>query len=428
MSRPMAITEKILAKAGRVDHVEPGDVVNAKVDLVYTMDFLGKVLYTHMAELGAKHVFDDSKVVVIFDHYAPPPNVQWAEVHQWIRGAVKQYGGTLYDIGRHGVMHQIIVENGHIRPGTLAIGTDSHAPTGGALGAVVVGIGASDAAIAMASGEVWLAVPESVKVVVKGKMPLGVMSRDMMFRIMGEKGWDGGRGEWAYKAIEFTGETIKRMDMSSRLTTTNLVSDLGAKNGIIEPDNVTIRYLKGRTKEPFKAFRSDPGAAYSEEYKIDVSRLEPQVACPHSPDNVKPIKEVEGTKIDMAAIGSCTNARIDDLSIAARILKGRKVHPGTRMLVSPASTSIFSEALRKGIVQVLSDAGAIVANCGCGPCLGAQLAVLAPGEVCITSTPRNMEGRMGSPKAQIYSANPATVAASAVEGAITDPRKFLRRR
>lgn len=421
----MTITEKILAKASNREKVTPGDIINAKIDLVYTMDLLGKVLFTHLEELGTRKVFDPNKVLVVFDHQAPAPDVRFAELHKWIRNAVTKYGGTLFDIGRQGIMHQVVIEEGFILPGTVAVGTDSHTPTGGAMGAVVSGVGATDAAVAMATGKLWLRVPESVRIEMTGKMPKGVMSRDAMFYLMGLKGWDGGRGEWVYKSLEFAGPTIKEMSVDSRLTTTNLVSDMGAKNGIIEPDDKIIAYLKERTTKDYDILKSDPDAEYSEILTLDVSKLEPQVACPHSPDNVKSISEVEGIKIDQAVIGSCTNARIEDLRIASEIMEDRKVHPMVRMIVSPASTRIFKRALREGMLSVLADAGALICHSTCGPCYGAQLGVLASGEVCITSTPRNMMGRMGSPEAKVYLANPATIAASAIMGEITDPRKFL---
>jgi 3-isopropylmalate/(R)-2-methylmalate dehydratase large subunit len=424
--RQMTITEKILAESGGEREAKPGDIVIAKVNLVATMDFLGKVLYQKVQEMGAKRVYDSEKVVVTFDHFVPPTDVSWATTQQTIREQVKTFGGTLYDIGRHGIMHQLVVEEGYVLPGTVCIATDSHAPTGGALGAICMGAGVTDAAIAMAMGELWLMVPESVKVTLEGSFPSGVTSRDVMFYLMGQKGWDGGRGEWAYRGIEIGGETVKRMGMSARLVLTNLVSDMGAKNGIIEPDAVTEEYLKNRARGSYKTLKSDSGAQYAEQVKVDVSTLEPQVACPHSPDNVKPIKEVEGKKVDWAVIGSCTNGRLEDIRVAAELIKGKKVHRDVKFVISPASTRIYNDALKEGLFGILAESGAIIGHSTCGPCIGGQLTVLAPGEVCITATPRNMKGRMGSPDAQIYGANPYVVTASAIEGAITDPRRYLR--
>jgi 3-isopropylmalate/(R)-2-methylmalate dehydratase large subunit len=314
-------------------------------------------------------------------------------------------------------------------PGMIAIGTDSHALTGGALGAVVVGMGATDAAIAAAKGRVWLRVPETVKITLDGKLPAGTMSRDIMFYFMGQKGWDGSEAGWAYQAIELGGETVKTMSMDSRLSLCNLASDTGAKNAIIPPDEITWSYLAGKkreTSQPLESdLQSDRGATYGEEISMDVSMLEPQVACPHSPDNVKPLSQVLGRKIDVATVASCSNGRLEDLHVAATILNGRNVHRDVRMIVSPASQKIYAEAVRDGTISTLVSAGVVVGHPTCGPCYGGQLSGLGDGEVLIGSIPRNLQGRLGSPKSEIYSANPAVVAASAIRGVISDPREFL---
>ncbi len=425
MSRPMTITEKILAHSAGVDEVVPGQILNAKIGLAYTMDTLGKLVFDNLHKLGVERVFDENKVVIVFDHQAPAPNSKWADLHNIIRKEAKKFGVRLYDIGENGMMHQIVVQEGHLVPGTVAIGTDSHALTGGAVGAVTMGMGTTDAVIAIATGELWLRVPEPVKVVLEGDFPIGVMARDVMSYLFRQKGWDGSEAKWTYRAIEFTGETIGRMNMEERLSLCNLLSDSGAKNGIIAPDDITLEYIKPRAKNNYRLFQSDPEAYYEEQITVAVNGLEPQIACPHSPDNVKPVSEVTGTKVDIAFIGSCTNGRLGDIRVAARILKGRKIHPGVRMTISPASQSIYKEALNEGLFNILSDAGVLIAPSTCGPCFGGQLVALGEGDVAITSSARNLKGRMGSPEAQIYSANPAVVAASAITGEITDPKQFL---
>jgi homoaconitase/3-isopropylmalate dehydratase large subunit len=288
-----------------------------------------------------------------------------------------------------------------------------------------MGMGTTDAVVAIATGELWIRVPEPVKVVIEGHFPTGVMARDVMSFLFRQKGWDGSEAKWTYRAIEFTGETISQMNMEERLSLCNLLSDSGAKNGIIAPDDITLDYVKPRAKKKYQIFQSDAEAFYEEEIMVDVSGLEPQIACPHSPDNVKPISEVAGTKVNIAFLGSCTNGRLGDIRVAASIFKGRKVHPGVRMTVSPASQSIYKDALDEGLFNILCDAGVLIAPSTCGPCFGGQLVALGSGDVAITSSARNLKGRMGSPEAQIYSANPAVVAASAITGEITDPKQFL---
>jgi len=425
MPRALTITEKIMAESAGLSEVVPGQMITAKVGLVYTMDRRGKPVFDHIKSLGATRVFDPERVAVFFDHYVPATDMQFANLHNEVRKLAREYGVTIYDVGHHGLMHQMAVEEGYLIPGIIAIGTDSHALTGGAVGAVVTGMGPTDAAVAMATGELWMRVPESVKVEIHGNLPEGTMSRDIMFYFMGMKGWDGTKAEWAYKAIELTGEAVEHMSMDSRLALCNLASDAGAKNAIIPPDDITQDYCKERAKRPFQLFQSDPAADYVERITLDASTLEPQVACPHSPDNVKPLSQVLGTKITVATISSCSNGRLEDLHVAAKILNGKKVHPEVRMIVSPASQKIYAQATQDGTFITLLRSGVLVCHSTCGPCFGGQLVILGDGEVCIGSLPRNMQGRLGSPKSEIYSANPAVVAASAIKGAIADPRDFL---
>jgi 3-isopropylmalate/(R)-2-methylmalate dehydratase large subunit len=421
----MTITEKILAQSAGLPEVVPGQMIMAKVGLVYTMESGGKRVFDNLKSLGATKVFDPEKVVVIFDHYVPAPDIDFANLHNEIRKFAREYNVPLYDVGEHGLMHYLVAEEGYLVPGIFAIGTDSHAPTGGALGAVVSGIGRTDAAIAMATGELWLRVPPSVKLEIHGKLPKGTMSRDIMIFFMGQKGWDGTKAEWSYKAIEVRGETLKNMSMDSRFALCNLASDMGVKNAVIPPDEITQNYVKDRAKRTFEIFQSDPDAEYTEQITLDASTLEPQVACPHSPDNVKPLSKVLGTKINVATISSCASGRLEDFHVAAQILNGRKVHPDVRMIISPASQRVYAQAIDDGTFSTLAKAGVVIGPSTCGPCHGGQLVVLGDGEVCIGSVPRNMQGRLGSSKSEVYSANPAVVAASAIKGVIADPRELL---
>ena len=425
MSKPMTITEKIMANAAGLAEVSPGQMITAKIGLAYTMDTIAMNVLNKLKAVGATRVFDPAKVAIIFDHNAPPPDVHYADLHNRIRALARQYGIRIFDIGQGGIMHQIVAQEGYLIPGIVAVGTDSHALTGGAMGAVALGVGATDAAMAMATGTIWLRVPESVKVEIEGTLPKGTMSRDIMFYFMGQKGWDGTKADWAYQAIELTGSTVRSMTMDSRLAFCNASSDAGAKNAIIPPDEVTQNYLKGRARGDYQFFQSDPDAEYADTIRLEVSRFEPQVACPHSPDNVKPLSQVLGTKINIATVSSCSGGRLEDLRVAAHILKGRKVHPEVRMVVAPASQKIYQEAMKDGTFSTLLEAGVLIGHATCGPCHGGQLVVLGKGDVCIGSLPRNMQGRMGSPESEIYSANPAVVAASAIKGVIADPREFL---
>jgi 3-isopropylmalate/(R)-2-methylmalate dehydratase large subunit len=425
MPKPMTLTEKIMAQSSGLAEVVPGQMITAKIGLAYTMDTLGKIVFNHLKAAGATKVFDPEKVVVVIDHFSPATDVNYANLHNEVRRLAKEFNVRIFDIGNQGIMHHVVAEEGYLVPGIIAVATDSHALTGGAMGAVVLGMGATDAAMAMATGELWLRVPATVKVEIEGNLPKGTMSRDIMLYLMGQKGWDGTRAEWAYQAIELTGTTVKKMTMDSRFALCNLSSDAGAKNAIIPPDEVTQTYLKGRARRTFQLFQSDPQAEYAETLSLDVSEFEPQVACPHSPDNVKPLSQVLGTKINVATVSSCSGGRLEDLHVAAQILKGRKVHPDVRMIVSPASQKIYQEAMEDGTFSILLKSGVLIGHATCGPCHGGQLVILGEGEVCIGAVPRNMQGRMGSPQADIYSANPAVVAASAIKGVIADPREFL---
>ena len=415
----MTIAEKILAKKSGKEVVKPGEFVIAEVDLAMSHENADMVLKNFM-KLGLEKIWDPNKVVIIFDHRIPAETVTTATTHKRLREFVKKQGiKNFHDIG-YGICHQVLAEE-YDKPGMLIVGTDSHTTTHGAFGAFATGVGATDMAMVWATGRIWLRVPETIKIVAKGKWPKGVYSKDFIIYTIGKLGVAGAD----YKAVEFHGPAIEDLSIGSRLVITNMSMEMGAKTAIMPPDNKTIEYVKKNIGTDFEPVYPDKDAEYAAVYEIDVSELEPMVAAPHSPGNAKPVKEVEGTKIHQAFIGTCTNGRLEDLKIAAEILEDRKIHPDVRLIVGPASRRILKEAMRLGLIDIFIDAGAVIIPPGCGPCLGKHQGVLAPGEVCISTANRNFKGRMGSPEAFIYLASPATVAASAIEGKIADPRKYL---
>jgi len=417
---PMTLAEKILARASGNKEVAAGDYVTAKIDVAMAHEGAAWVI-DELVKAGIDRVWDPERIVILFDHWAPAPTELTAEMHKKIREFVKRHKiKHFYDI-KAGICHQVMPEMGHVRPGELIVGTDSHTTTYGAFGAGGTGIGTTDMAVVFATGELWFRVPESIKFRIKGTLPKYVTSKDVILKIAGEYGTEVAQ----YKSVEFEGPTISNMSIASRMTLSNMAMEIGAKFALIAPDDKTISYVKSRTTKPFTPLYPDPDAVYEKVYELDVSDLEPQVAFPHSVGNVKPISEAEGIKIDQAFLGSCTNGRLEDLAAAAEILKDRKVHPDVRMIVIPASREVYLEAVRAGIIETLLKAGAVVCNPTCGPCMGTHLGLLAAGERCISSSNRNFKGRMGSSKAEIYLASPYVVAASAVKGEITDPRKLM---
>jgi len=417
---PMTLAEKILARASGNKEVVAGDYVTAKIDVAMAHEGAAWVI-DEVMKAGIGRVWDPERIVILFDHWAPAPTELTAEMHKKIREFVKRHKiKHFYDI-KAGICHQVMPEMGHVRPGELIVGTDSHTTTYGAFGAGGTGIGTTDMAVVFATGELWFRVPESIKFRVKGTLPKYVTSKDVILKIAGDYGTEVAQ----YKSVEFEGPTISNMSIASRMTLSNMAMEIGAKFALIAPDDKTISYVKSRTTKPFTPLYPDPDAIYEKMYELDVSDLEPQVAFPHSVGNVKPISKAEGIKIDQAFLGSCTNGRLEDLVAAAEVLKDRKVHPDVRMIVIPASREVYLEALRAGIIETLLKAGAVVCNPTCGPCMGTHLGLLAEGERCISSSNRNFKGRMGSSKAEIYLASPYVVAASAVKGEITDPRKLM---
>ena len=415
----LTFAEKLLAfKAGR-DSVQPGQIVEVSPDVAMSHDNAGLVI-RQFAQIGVKKVWDPSKIVIPLDHRVPAESTKTANAHKSIRTFVKEQGiASFYDIGE-GVCHQVLVEKGHILPGMLALGTDSHTTSYGCVGAFGTGIGATEMAAVWATGKIWLRVPESIRVEVNGNFPEMVFPKDFILYLVGKLGAEGAN----YCSVEFQGPAIANTGIPGRFTICNLSMEMGAKNAVVPVDRVTAEFLDGLRVGRGTAFHPDPDAGYAREEVCNVSKLAPQVACPHSVDNVRPVEELEGTRIDQAVLGSCTNGRVEDLKEAASIMGGRRVHPDVRMLVVPASKSVLLEGIRTGIITKLVEAGAVLVNPGCGPCLGAHEGILADGEVCIASTNRNFEGRMGSSTSEVYLASPATVAASAVTGRITDPRKM----
>jgi 3-isopropylmalate/(R)-2-methylmalate dehydratase large subunit len=413
------ISEKIFSLASGRD-AYAGDIVIANIDSAMLHDGTALLAIEAFREMGGRGLWDPSRVVLVIDHVAPSANENFSKVHNAMRGFANKYDANLYDAGS-GICHQIMVESGHAYPGALIVGADSHTCTYGALGAFATGIGSTEMAAVLMSGKLWFKVPESIKIEIDGLLQPMVTPKDVILKIVGMIGADGA----TYEAIEFCGSAVKAMSVSGRLTLCNMAVEMGAKTGIIEPDEKTIRYVKERTDKPFRIFSSDPDAKYERILDFNVDHLEPMVACPHSVDNVKPVKSVENIEIDQAFLGSCTNGRLEDLELAARIMRGRHVKKGVRMLVTPASSEVYLQALRNGILEVFIESGAMVCNPTCGACFGGHMGLLASGEVCVSSSNRNFIGRMGSPEAEIYLASPATVAASAVTGKITDPRRFL---
>jgi 3-isopropylmalate/(R)-2-methylmalate dehydratase large subunit len=357
---------------------------------------------------------------VILDHQVPAESVKAAELHKTMRQFAKDQKLRIYDVGRGGVCHQVMPEKGHVVPGTIIVGADSHTCTYGAFGAFATGIGSTEAAAVFATGKIWLKVPEAVKINVTGRFPNYVTPKDLILSVIGRMGVDGA----IYESAEFTGPTIKGMSIAGRMTLCNMAVEMGAKNGIIEPDQTTRKFLESRVKTlpDFDSLKSDNDALYVRTVQFDVSKMEPQIACPSSVDNVKPVSEVGNVPIEQAFIGSCTNGRIEDLRLAAQVLKGKRVKDGVRALVIPASQEVYKQALNEGLMEIFTDAGAIVCGSACGPCLGGHIGLLAAGEACVSTSNRNFIGRMGSTQASVYLASPATVAASAVIGKITDPR------
>ncbi len=416
---PKTIAEKILSNHSGRD-AKAGDIIIANLDFMIGQDGTSGIAIDSFKKLGVKKVFDPSKIAIIIDHSSPSPNLGVSAIHKKIRAFSKEQGIMLYDVGC-GVCHQITPEQGHAVPGDLIIGADSHTCTYGAINVFSTGIGSTDLAAGWASGKLWFKVPETIKVTYNGKLPKGVYSKDLILKLIGDITADGA----TYMALEIYGEAISKMSIDARFTISNMAIECGAKAGIMEADKKALDWVKKHSKRKFNPITADKDAKYAKETKIDVAKLEPQIAKPHTVDNVVPVSQIGDVPIQQGLIGTCTNGRLEDFQIAAKILKGKKVKDGCRLIIAPASKQILLDMIANGTYQTLLNAGAIAVTPGCGPCVGTHNGVPSDGENVISTANRNFKGRMGNTNAFIYLGSPATVAASMLEGKIADARKYL---
>jgi 3-isopropylmalate/(R)-2-methylmalate dehydratase large subunit len=419
---PQTITEKILAAHAGRETVKPGDIITVKVDLVLVNDITGLIADREFRKMGVTKVFDPTKIAIVLDHFVPAKDMASAEQSRISRRFAQEFGiVNFWDVGRAGIEHALLPEQGIVAPGELIIGADSHTVTYGGIGAFSTGVGGTDAAAAMALGETWLRVPETIKFVFKGKLGKWITGKDLVLYTIGQIGVEGAR----YKAMEFVGEAIHDLSVEGRLTMCNMAIEAGGKSGIVPPDEKTLEYVRPRVKRDFKVYQSDPDARYEQVYEWDVTGMEPQVSLPHLPSNAVPVSKVGDIKIDQAVIGSCTNGRIEDLRIAARILKGQQVNHGVRLIIIPATQAVYKQAMHEGLFDVFVDAGGTISAPTCGPCLGGYMGILAAGERAISTTNRNFVGRMGDRSSEVYLASPAVAAASAIAGRIVGPEEVL---
>lgn len=416
----LTMTEKILAAHAGKTGVEPGELINAKLDMVLGNDITAPVAIKEFAKIGVNQVFDNHKIALVPDHFTPNKDIKSAEQAKTLREFARKYGIVNYfEVGEMGVEHCLLPEKGLVLPGDLVIGADSHTCTYGALGAFSTGVGSTDMAAGMASGEAWFKVPESIKFIYYGKLPRWVGGKDLILYTIGQIGVDGA----LYRSMEFTGEAVAELSMDGRFTMANMAIEAGGKNGIFAVDEKTLDYVKNRSQRNFTVYHSDPDATYVQTYEWDVSKLEPQVAFPHLPENTRPLSQCGNVSIDQAIIGSCTNGRIEDLREAAYVLKGKKVNPNVRLIIIPGTQAIWRQAMQEGLFEIFIDAGAAVSTPTCGPCLGGHMGILAKGERAIATTNRNFVGRMGHPESEVYLAGPAVAAASAILGKIGGPEE-----
>jgi len=416
----VTITEKILAAHAGKDKVSAGELINAKLDVILANDITAPISINEFNKIGAKDVFDKDKIALIPDHFAPQKDIKAAEQCKMLREFSREHDLSLYfEVGRMGIEHALLPEQGIVLPGDLVIGADSHTCTYGALGAFSTGVGSTDVASAMATGECWFKVPESMKFVYYGKLNKWVSGKDLILHTIGDIGVDGA----LYRAMEIEGEAITALPMSGRLTMCNMAIEAGGKNGIIVPDDITEEYVKDRAKREYKFYTSDRDAQYVDVREYDCSKIEPTVSCPHLPSNTKPASELSNISIDQVVVGSCTNGRIEDMREAAAVIKGKKVNPNTRMIVIPATQAIYLQAVKEGLAEIFVEADAVFSTPTCGPCLGGHMGILAKGEKAIATTNRNFVGRMGDPGSEVYLSNPAVAAASAVLGRIALPEE-----
>jgi len=420
----MTITQKILAAHCGKEQVEEGEFLLAEVDLALGNDITAPLAIEEVEKLGLKSLPYPDKIVLVPDHFTPNKDVRSAQQCKLLRDFARKYKlKNYFEVGKVGIEHALLPEQGMIYPGQLVIGADSHTCTYGALGAFSTGVGSTDLAFSWLTGKIWLRVPESIKFIYRGKLKPWVGGKDLILHTIRDIGVDGA----TYKSMEFTGEVINKLSISSRLTICNMAVEAGAKNGVIEPDEITLEYLKSKIQNPkSKIYKSDEGAKYMEVREYDVSKIEPQVAFPHLPSNSKPVQEAGNIPVDQVVIGSCTNGRLEDLQVTAQILKGKKVHSSTRLIVIPATQQIYLQALKEGLLEIFVNSGAVVSPPTCGPCLGGHMGILAKGERCVATTNRNFVGRMGHPESEVYLSSPAVAAASAVKGRIAHPEEVVK--
>ncbi len=419
----MTIAEKILAAHCGKKEVQPGEFIEATVDIALGNDITAPLAIEEFEKTGIGKVWDNTKIIIIPDHFTPNKDIKSAIQSKILRDFAKKYNIVNYfEVGRAGIEHVLLPEQGLVLPGDLVIGADSHTCTYGALGAFATGVGSTDLAAAFITGKAWFKVPETIKFIYYGKLNKWVGGKDLILYTIGKIGVDGA----TYKAMEFTGEAIKELSMDNRFTMANMAIEAGGKAGLFEVDEKTLEYVKSRAKRKFKIYKSDKDANYSKVIEIDVSKIEPQVALPHLPGNTISVREVKDIKIDQAVIGSCTNGRIEDLKIAAQIFKNRKVHKDVRALIFPGTQDIYLQALKEGLIEIFIEAGCAVSTPTCGPCLGGHMGVLAPGEKAISTTNRNFIGRMGHPESEVYLSSPAIAAASAIAGKIVHPDEVIK--
>lgn len=418
---PMTITEKILAAHAGREIVSPGELIQVNVDLALANDITAPLAIGVFDRLGAREVFDREKIALVPDHFVPNKDIESAQQVKLMREFARKHRiRHFFELGETGIEHVIVPEKGLVSPGDLVIGADSHTCTYGALGAFSAGVGSTDLGAILAIGKTWLKVPATIKLVYEGKLPPWVGGKDLILYTLGLLGVAGA----VYHSLEFTGEVIGHLSMAHRFTMANMAVEAGAKNGIFEPDGITKEYMEGRSDRAGNFLKSDPDAYYEKEFKIRVDDMVPQVALPHSPDNVRPISEIGSVSLDQVFLGSCTNGRLEDLRDAADLLKGQKVSRGIRFIVIPGSPLIYKETIKEGIIETLLDVGAVIGPPCCGPCLGGHMGVLAEGERALSTSNRNFVGRMGHPKSEVYLASPVVAAASAVTGRIASPEDF----
>jgi 3-isopropylmalate/(R)-2-methylmalate dehydratase large subunit len=412
----MTLAEKIMAAHCGKKQVSAGDFINCRVDMVLSNDVTAPIAIREFRKLGVK-VFDPKKIIMVPDHFVPNKDINSAEQAKQLRDFAHETGINYFECGRMGIEHVLLPEQGLVLPGDVVVGADSHTCTYGAVGAFSTGMGSTDIAAAMATGDIWMKVPSSIKFIFHGKLGRWVGGKDLILYVIGQIGVDGA----LYASMEFTGETITELSMSGRFTMANMAVEAGAKAGIFPVDAKTLEYVKPRAKRKYTVYEPDSDAQYSQVLEYDASKIEPLVAIPHLPSNVKPVRQIGNVPIDQSVIGSCTNGRLEDLQIAAGVLKGKKVNPRVRCIILPGTQQVYLDALKEGLIEIFINAGAAFSTPTCGPCLGGHMGVLAAGERAISTTNRNFVGRMGSPKSEVYLSNPAVAAASAIAGYIVSP-------